>query len=148
MIDAETATNRAGRTLTTLQGLDRDHGFFFNLYDVASKRRVGVGGARNHPSRPFLSTVDNGWLAASLIMVRNTWPSLRDQADTLLAPMNFGFFYEPFDPADPIHHPGQFHGGYFTDDRSFTAFYGMLNTEPRDRHLPGHHPRSCPARTL
>ena len=131
LIEPDAAIARARKTLDTLQGLEREHGFFLNLYDVASRRRVGVGGARKHPSRPFLSTVDNGWLAASLVMVRNTWPSLRDRADALLAPMDFGFFYEPFDRADPIHHPGQFHGGYFTDDRSFTAFYGMLNTEPR-----------------
>jgi len=65
------------------------------------------------------------------MMVRNVHPLLRDRADALLAPMDFPFFYVPFDPANPIARPGQFHCGYFTDDHTFAAFYGMLNTEPR-----------------
>ncbi len=128
--DAET-DRRLGATLATLGRLDRDHGFYFNLYDVETGSRVGVGGDKVHPPRPFLSSVDNGWLAASLIMVRNTRPTLRDRADALLGPMNFGFFYVPFDRTDPDKHAGQFHGGFNVDDRSTTAFYGMLNTEPR-----------------
>ena len=131
IIDPDDARHRLGATLATLKGLEREHGFFFNLYDVESRRRIGDGGSKDHPARPFLSTVDNGWLAASLTMVRNTCPTLRDAADDLLAPMNFGFFYEPFDSGYPVQHPGQFHGGYYTDDHTFSAFYGMLNTEPR-----------------
>ena len=75
--------------------------------------------------------MDNGWLAAALIMVRNTRPALRERAEALLEPMDFGFFYEPYDPADPVKHPGQLHGGYWPDDRSFGTLHGMVNTEPR-----------------
>lgn len=128
--DAET-DRRLGRTLATLGRLDRDQGFFFNLYDVETGSSLGVGGSKGHPPQPFLSSVDNGWLATALVMIRNARPALRDRADGLLAPMDFGFFHVPFDPADPVKKPGQFHGGYNVDDRSFTAFYGMLNTEPR-----------------
>ena len=131
LIDEAGADRRIGATLDSLGVLDREHGFFFNLYDVATRASQGVGGDPTHPARPFLSSVDNGWLAAGLTMVRNTRPALRERADALLAPMDFGFFYEPFDPADPVRHAGQFHGGSYTDDRSFTATYGMLNTEPR-----------------
>ncbi len=45
--------------------------------------------------------------------------------------MDFAFFYEPFDAADPEKHPGQLRGGYHIDDRSFTTPYGLVNTEPR-----------------
>ena len=45
--------------------------------------------------------------------------------------MDFGFFYDPHDPSDPIKHPGLLHLGYWTDDRSFAGSYGMVNTEPR-----------------
>lgn len=131
LIDDVEADRRLGATLTTLGRIDRDHGFFYNLYDVASGSRQGVGGDKDHPPRPFLSSVDNGWLAAALIMVRNARPPLRDRADALLGAMDFGFFYAPFDPGDPVNRPGQFHGGYYTDDRTFTTYYGMLNTEPR-----------------
>lgn len=131
LIDHAAACHRLDATLATLAHLPRDHGFFFNLYDIAERRPVGVEGAKGQPRRSFLSSVDNGWLAAGLVMVGNGVPELRDRADQLLEPMNFRFFYEPFDPADPVQHPGQFHGGYYLDDRSFTACYGMLNTEPR-----------------
>jgi Putative glucoamylase/Protein of unknown function (DUF3131) len=131
LIDDAEADRRLGATLATLGRMERDHGFFFNLCDVETGAKMGVGGDKYPPPRPFLSSVDNGWLAAGLMMVRNARPALRGQADALLGPMDFGFFYVPFDPADPVKHPGHFHGGYYTDDGTFTAFYGMLNTEPR-----------------
>lgn len=128
--DAET-NRRIEATLATLGQMERDHGFFYNLYDVETASRLGVGGDKDHPSRLFLSSVDNGWLAAALMMVCNTRPALRARAEALLQPMDFGYFYTAFDPADPTNKPGQFHGGCYTDDRTFTSFYGMLNTEPR-----------------
>ena len=45
--------------------------------------------------------------------------------------MDFGFFYEPYDPADPVKHPGQLHGVYWPDDKSFGTLHGLVNTEPR-----------------
>lgn len=131
LIDADEADRRLGATLATLGQMERDHGFFFNLCEVKGGARVRVGKDEDHPIRPFLSSVDNGWLAAALMMVGNARPTLRDRARALLEPMDFGFFYVPFDPIDPVKRPGQFHGGYYVDDRTFTAFYGMLNTEPR-----------------
>ena len=132
LIDEAEADRRLGATLTTLGRLDRDHGFFFNLYNTETRAAMGVWGDEAHPHRPFLSTVDNGWLAAALIMVRNARPALRGQAEALLGPMDFGFFYVPFDPADHVKRPGQLRGGYYADDRTFTPFcYGMLITEPR-----------------
>ena len=47
------------------------------------------------PVYPFLSSVDNGWMAAALLMVSNAVPELRDQARALLAPMDFGYYYDP-----------------------------------------------------
>jgi hypothetical protein len=43
---------------------------------------------------PFLSSVDNGWFAAALMVVRNAEPAFRQQADALLAGMDFGAFYD------------------------------------------------------
>jgi hypothetical protein len=126
LVDDAEADRRLGATLATLGRIERDHGLYFNLYDVETGAT-----SKEHPVRPFLSSVDNGWLAASLMMVSNARPGLRDRAEALLAPMDFGFFFVPFDPANPALRPGQLHGGYNVDDRSFTAFYGMLNTEPR-----------------
>jgi hypothetical protein len=130
LIAAGEADHRLEQALAALGRLERHRGFFFIGYDprtgkIASGEKLG--GRPPH----FLSTVDNGWLAASLLMVRNAHPSLRARADGLLGPMDFAFFYEPFDAADPTQHPGQLHSGYHVDDGSFTTPYGLINTEPR-----------------
>ena len=94
-----------GRTLAALMKLERSHGFFYNWYDPrdGSTLKIWPGGG---PVRPFLSTVDNGWLAAALMMVRNSRPQFQAVADELLGPMNFGFFYDPYDATNPGAHPG------------------------------------------
>lgn len=131
IIDRAEASGRLAATLAALTKLERGHGFFLNWYDPrdGSPLKTWPGGG---PVRPFLSTVDNGWLAAALIMVRNARPEFRQAADDLLAPMHFGFFYDPYDATNPGLHPGLLRGGYYTDDSTFAPFhYGMLNTEAR-----------------
>ena len=49
----------------------------------------------------------------------------------LLKPMDFGFFFAAYDPADPVRHPGLLRGVYWPDDKSFGTLYGLVNTEPR-----------------
>lgn len=129
LIPPEQASRRLDESLKALAKLELGHGFFFNQYHARTGIRLGSRG--KEPGRPFLSTVDNGWLAAALIVVGNARPALHDRAEALLKPMDFGFFYVPFDAADPKAHPGQLHGGIYTDDQSLTTFYGMVNTEPR-----------------
>ena len=131
IISTDEAADRMGRTLTTLVKLDRSHGFFYNWYDPrdGSALKVWPGGG---PVRPFLSTVDNGWLAVALMMVSNSRPAFREVADGLLGPMNFGFFYDPFDPKNPMEHPGLLRGGFYSDNNTYAGYhYGMLNTEAR-----------------
>ena len=103
LISRAEAKARLGPALATLDRLERAHGFFFNWYDTRTGERVRIwpGGS---PVRPFLSTVDNGWLAAALMVVGNTWPEFRGVTDTLLAAMDFGFFYTPYDAADAVAH--------------------------------------------
>ena len=147
IINRQEASARMGRTLAALAKLERSHGFFYNWYDPrdGSTLKTWPGGG---PVRPFLSTVDNGWLAASLMMVRNSRPQFRTAADELLGPMNFGFFYDPYDATNPGAHPGLLRGGFYTDENTFAPFhYGMLNTEARiasyvgiaQGHLPAEH---------
>ena len=131
IIGPEEAADRLGRTLTSLVKLEKSHGFFYNWYDPrdGSNLKVWPGGGS---VRPFLSTVDNGWLAVALMMVRNARPAFREVADGLLNPMNFGFFYDPYDPKNPIEHPGLLRGGFYSDDNTYAGYhYGMLNTEAR-----------------
>jgi hypothetical protein len=131
LISRAEADRRIGQTLATLTQLERSHGFFFNWYDPETGQP-----ARTWPSggklRPFLSVVDNGWLAAALMLIGNLRPEFRPATDALLEPMNFGFFYDAFDPTNPKVHPGLLRGGYWPDNDTFAGFhYGALNTEPR-----------------
>lgn len=131
VIPHDEARQRLGRTLAVVARLERSHGFFFNWYDTrtGAKALAWPNGVR---VRPFLSSVDNGWLAAALMVVGNTCPEFHDATEAILAPMDFSFFYDPYDPDNPAGHPGLLRGGYWTDDASYASFhYGMLNTEPR-----------------
>jgi Putative glucoamylase/Protein of unknown function (DUF3131) len=131
LISTGEASQRVGQTLTTLAQLERSHGFFFNWYDPATGQpaQTWPGGCK---LRPFLSVVDNGWLAAALMLIGNTRAEFRQATDAILEPMNFGFFYDPFEATNPIVHPGLLRGGYWPDNDTFAGFhYGALNTEPR-----------------
>ncbi len=132
LISHDEAGKRLAKCLTAISRLERSHGFFYNWYDPETGERLRnwPGGG---PLRGFLSTVDNGWLAASLMMVAQVRPELKAQCDKILGPMNFRFFYDPHDPKNPVAHPGLLRGGYYTDGGGeFTEYhYGTLNTEPR-----------------
>ena len=82
----------------------------------------------------FLSSVDNGWLAAALIMVGHAVPELAAKAEAIESKMDFGFYYDP--------NAGLLRGGAWTElppdcnvpteDVFYTCHhYGSLNTEPR-----------------
>jgi hypothetical protein len=133
LLGAEEVYRRLDRTLTTLAGMPRAHGFFFNRIEPHTGALLKNDPYDGNPLRVFLSSVDNGWLAASLLMVGNTQPRLRKQTSALLELMNFHCFYEPYDPVDPMSHPGMLHAGYRISDVGvgFDNCYAMLNTEPR-----------------
>jgi hypothetical protein len=131
LIETEEADRRLERALAAVERLERDRGFFFNWYEARTGARLTTWYEGGKPLRPYLSTVDNGWLAVALTMIKNTRPALRARAEALLGPMDFAFLYAPFDPADPIKHPGLLHLGYWTDDGTLANTYGMVNTEPR-----------------
>jgi hypothetical protein len=125
-------TRRVQATLTSLAGMQRSHGFWFQWYNPVTGAVLTTFPADGTQVRPFLSTVDNAWLAVGLHLVKNTMPQLAPQADGLLSGMDFSFFYDVFVPTDPFNHPGQMFGGYYTDTNSYTSFhYGSLDTEPR-----------------
>ncbi len=84
---------RLGRTLSTLERMERANGGqYFNWYDIRTGdvSPVSPGG---DPVTPILSSVDNGWLAVGLRVVATRVPELRSRAQTLLDSMDFGFYY-------------------------------------------------------
>jgi hypothetical protein len=138
VISAAEARTRIGQTLSTLAGLERHgpSGQFFNWYDPTTGAKLTTWPVDGSRVYPFLSSVDNGWLAAALVMVANAIPELRLQADALFSSMDFGFYYDP--------NAGLLRGGAWTEQPPgcsvydstrqvwFTCHhYGSFNTEPR-----------------
>jgi len=136
LISPEQARARIDRTLTTVASLERHErsGQFYNWYDPDTGQTLTVWPADGSRVYRFLSSVDNGWLAAALIMVGHAVPELAAKAEAIESEMDFGFYYDPG--------PGLLRGGAWTEpppgcsvpsgDVYYTCHhYGSLNTEPR-----------------
>ena len=138
LISPALARTRIDRTLTTVASLERHEssGQFYNWYDPQTGAKLTVWPADGSTVHPFLSSVDNGWLAAALVMVANAVPEHAAQARAIFMSMHFGFYYDP--------NAGLIRGGAWPEqppgcsvydpakDVYFTCHhYGALNTEPR-----------------
>jgi hypothetical protein len=142
LITPAEARTRIAQTLATVATLERHEasGQFYNWYDPDTGQKLTTWPVDGSPVYPFLSSVDNGWLGASLIMVRNAIPELAAPAGTIFETMDFGFYYDP--------DAGLLRGGFWDEpppgcsvqdnyrdrgpDVHYTCHhYGALNTEPR-----------------
>jgi hypothetical protein len=114
IISNQEATARVSRTLDTLLTLKHHEksGMFYNWYDPHTRAVVTTWPDDGSTVTPFLSSVDNGWLAASLHVVAGALPSLRTKASKILSGMDFGFYYNP-DAATPAGTHGLIRGGFW-----------------------------------
>jgi len=142
IISHNEARERIAQTLETLSHLERHQwsGQFYNWYDPQTGQKLTTWPVNGNTVSPFLSSVDNGWLAVGLKIVREAVPQLRDEADAILDEMDFGFYYDPQaglirggfwdSPPPECNVPGNHRGRgptvYYT-----CHHYGSLNTEPR-----------------
>ncbi len=122
----------ASRELGAIQNLEKWHGFLLSWYSTTSGQAINGPGEGPISSKKgqFISTVDNGWYASSLAVVRNAFPGLGPQATALLNAMNFGKFYDSGNQATNIT-AGQMYGGYYAGVGPASFEYGNLNTDPR-----------------
>ena len=97
IISHRDARSRMAATLETLETLERNDasGMYYNWYDPATGTKLTTWPDSGDPVHPFLSTVDNGWLAASLRIVREADPRLARQAERLYDSMDFAAFFDP-----------------------------------------------------
>jgi hypothetical protein len=88
---------RLARTITTLERMERHgpSGQFYNWYDHRTGEKLTTWPPSGEPLTPILSSVDNGWLATGLQIVRNTVPVLAARAGAIYDSMDFGFYYVP-----------------------------------------------------
>ncbi|CAN5121051.1 hypothetical protein BH18ACT10_BH18ACT10_13900 [soil metagenome] len=97
IITHDETVSRLDRTITTLEGMERHEpsGQYYNWYDIRNGEKLTQWPETGEPMRPWLSSVDNGWLAVGLELVRNTTPELSDRAGEIYDSMDFGFYYRP-----------------------------------------------------
>ena len=147
LITSVDAHQRMAKTLRTLARLDRHDpsGMFYNWYDPHTGAKLRVWPENGSVVKPFLSSVDNGWLATALLLVSRADRGLAEQANALRTPMDFGFYYDAKENAPG----GQIRGGFWDEDPHDPAavkgnyrgrgpdvwytghHYGAFNTEPR-----------------
>lgn len=114
IISPREATTRVSRTLDTLATLKHHDasGMFYNWYDPRDGSVVTTWPEDGSTVTPFLSSVDNGWLAAGLRVVEGAFPALRAKAARIGDRMNFGFFFNPA-ATSPIGTRGLIRGGFW-----------------------------------
>jgi hypothetical protein len=113
IISGQECRTRLAQTLTTLKSMKHHEpsGMFYNWYDEANGDVVTVWPENGSTVYPFLSSVDNGWFAAALMVVRNAEPGVAGLANSLLSKMNFGMFYNK--DARPVAAAGLLRGGFW-----------------------------------
>jgi len=113
IISAGECRKRLTQTLTTMSRLKHHEpsGMFYNWYDEATGDVITVWPVDGSKIYPFLSSVDNGWFAASLMVVRNAEPGIAKLANALLDKMNFGMYYNK--DARPGIAAGLLRGGFY-----------------------------------
>ncbi|GAA2107932.1 glucoamylase family protein [Actinomadura alba] len=119
-ISAREAASRVGRTLDSVGRLERHSpdGQFYNWYDPKTLKVVTIWPEDGSQVKPFLSSVDNGWLATALMMVQNAVPQEKARAGRLLAGMDFRSYY---DPKAATNGTGLLRGGFWPKDPAPTC---------------------------
>ncbi len=97
IIGHDEVVTRLSATLATLNQMERHQpdGQFYNWYDHRDGAKLTTWPPTGDPVDPILSSVDNGWLATGLKIVRTAVPELSAQAGALYDSMDFGFYYVP-----------------------------------------------------
>lgn len=96
IISKKDARHRLATTLDTLATIERHEpsGQFYNWYSPTTGEKLTTWPSSGDVVYPFLSTVDNGWLATALRVVSEAEPRLKKQALGLYDSMDFSWFHD------------------------------------------------------
>ncbi|GAA2120140.1 glucoamylase family protein [Nocardioides bigeumensis] len=153
LITKADARERMLQTIDSIGKLEmhEESGQYYNWYDPATLEKLTVWPENQSTVHPFVSSVDNGWLATGLLVAARADSEVAPAADALREKMDFGFYYDESagvrkTPDGPV--GGQISGGFWVEPppgcsqllsfREGTApvyhtchRYGAFNTEPR-----------------
>ncbi len=115
LISKDEALYRTRAVISSLMQMKRHKGFFFNFYET---KNLLV-------TRPYISSVDNGWLAIALVVSRQAFKAkLWDEISQILDSMDFNEFYDT--------ETNQMVIGYEVPEKNFGgSHYGMMVSEAR-----------------
>ncbi len=113
LISKPDCSSRIRKTLRTLSTMrhHRPSGMYYNWYDEATGEVLTRWPIDGNVVYPFLSSVDNGWLAAALMVVQNADRPNAALAKRLSERMDFAAFYNP--DARPDMRAGLLRGGFW-----------------------------------
>jgi hypothetical protein len=138
------AVARLDWTLRALETMERHEasGQFFNWYDHTTGATLVVWPPSGQPLTPILSSVDNGWLATALHLVRQRVAEVSERAGALFVSMNFGFYYQPEENRILFHYApstGEAPCCYDTivSESRIASYIGMAKDELPRRHYFG-----------
>jgi hypothetical protein len=140
LISRREAHDRMALTLATLATLDRHDasGQFYNWYDPVTGDVLTAWPVDGSPVQPFLSSVDNGWLAMALRVVAGAEPRLAAEAEALGESMDFGFYYDAA-ALGPDHPAGLIRGGFWESPPPGCSVPGNYRDRGPDVHYTCHH---------
>ncbi|MFL5734306.1 MAG: hypothetical protein ACJ78Q_14055, partial [Chloroflexia bacterium] len=142
LINRAEALDRLSSAITTVERLRKWNGFLLSWYDTTNGHCITAPGGTDCENGPIsgqlISTVDNGWYGAGLVVTRQALSetqcrecrSLVSRVSALLDAMNYGVFYDAGNQCNDIT-AGQMYGGYIVDQGPAGFHYGLLNTETR-----------------
>jgi Protein of unknown function (DUF3131) len=116
------ATAKLAKTLTSLESLQKSHGFPQNWNHAVSLTPVVDGD-------DCISSVDLGNLAAGLVIVRQRVPALASRASALLAAMDWSWLYDPG--------VGLLYGCRYPNGSASTWHYDLLAADSRLAYVIG-----------
>ena len=101
------------RTIETVGKLEKHEpsGQFYNWYDPKTLEKLTIWPENGNEVQPFLSSVDNGWLATGLLLAARAEPRAGREADAIREDMDFGCYYNEAEGQG-----GQIRGGFWDED--------------------------------
>lgn len=139
-VSAGEARRRIRATLDTLSNLERHtySGMFYNWYDPKLGRVLRTWPLDGSTVHPFLSSVDNAWLAAALVLVANDDEALAGPARDILGQMDFGFYYDR-NARGADFGAGLMRGGFWSERPPWWAVEGNYRGRGPNVWYTGHH---------